>query len=117
MNAPDQIQIWEQHAGQPPTCHAFTACPATIADVQRAWISQFSDRWVTLCWTGDDVLASEMEWVGTRIVGSPIATLWVEHPDHLLAAMVPTLLDARWRGPARGMTWDTRDGTRRRVRP
>lgn len=115
MISPRAIQIWEQHAGQPPVCHAITSDRTAVPGVVHAWLSQFSNRVVGLHASDIEIVVCAMEWVGGRFDGRPVAALWIEYPDDVIRAGLPRWLDARWCGAARGMTWDTRDGTGWRV--
>jgi hypothetical protein len=100
--------IWEQHAGQPPVCHAATSDIDVIPSVIRAWLSQFRGRPVTLLHSNDDVLVSQLCWTPCGTHAQPIALLWVEYPAEIMAEMMPARLDARWRGAAAGEAWDVR---------
>jgi hypothetical protein len=104
MNPPTSIPLWEQRFDGPPVCHAVTNDLDLLPGIIRAWASQFCRQPVVAQHAGDGVLVIDVSGKLPR----PIAMLWAEYPDHLLAEMIPARLDARWRGPALGEAWDVR---------
>lgn len=105
------INIWEHRAGGRPTCHATTTDLDAVPGILRAWLDQYSGAPVTACWHCDGIVVSGI----SGLLPVTVAQIWAEYPDDMLRDNLPAWLDARWRGARRGMTWDTRDGVKRRV--